>query len=547
MTPWLEGWRGGLLLCAFALAAWGALGFAGFVWDDEALVVGNRYTGELSNLPKLFTLDLWETSELGETSGYYRPLMLLSLALDRALWGLSPAGAHLHSLGWHLAASLLLLGLLRSLVPPLPAWLGAAMFALHPAQSEAVAWVVARNDLMAAAFVFASIRALLPAAVSPVRLLAGGLAMVAALLSKESAVLAVVLLGLLDLARWGRPKGYARYAALLGAVGGVVGLRAAVGIQATAFPMEAGRQLLLERAPDVAALYGRRLLWPWPLSVGETLEYLAVPPLEVALWLSGVAALVAVTLLRGKRLALAGWLFAGAAFAPSLLAVAIRGQLGERYLYLPLAGIAVAVAASVPARRASLVVGGVVVAAWMTALNLRLPEWRSGQTLFAAAVEDSPNGFTFAELGHELNREEATRDEAVEWFMRALADDPPYADVCPNVIRQPLGRGQVERAWANAQYARERGCPATPTFRGLYASAAAQNGAWDGAREALDGQACDALDGRGLVVAAALARIDGDDIGDDIGIESLAACAGVSSVELASQSEKLLMVSEGQR
>ena len=113
---------------------YGALGLAGFVWDDIPLIVENRITGDLANVPLFFLEDLWASSGVsgGHASGYYRPLMLLSLAVDRALWGLSPAGHHLHSVAWHLAASGVLLVLLRRLVPPLPALLGTGVFALHP-------------------------------------------------------------------------------------------------------------------------------------------------------------------------------------------------------------------------------------------------------------------------------------------------------------------------------------------------------------------------------------------------------------------------------
>jgi tetratricopeptide (TPR) repeat protein len=538
--PLLRGGRGAALLVALCLAAWSALGLAGFVWDDVALVVGNRYTHDITNLPGFFLQDLWETSEIAERSGYYRPLMLASLAVDRALWGLSPAGAHLHSVAWHVGASLALLALLRGLLTPERAWLGAAIFALHPVQSEGVAWVVARNDLMAATFVFLATLALLPERPGRWRLAGGAAAMLAALLSKESAVLAFALLGMLDLARWSRPRGAARYAALAAPVAAVIALRAAAGIEATDFPMDAGRRLLLERGPEVLALYSRRVLWPLPLSVGETLEYLEVPGPTAALWLAGLAALAGATLLRGRRLAAAGWLFAGAAFAPSLLAIAIRGQLGERYLYLAMAGVGLAVASAVPATRRWALACGAVLLGWMAALNQRLPDWKDGLSLFAAAVESTPNGFTFAELGHELNRAERP-EEALAWFTRALADDPPYTDICPQVVRLPLRLGDPATAWERARWGREeRGCEETPLFLGLYASAAAQCGEWDAAREAI-GRIPDPTDNRSVVVAAALAKRDGD----EVTFTSLSQRAGVTPEALEQAVDGLLAAAGG--
>ena len=66
---------------------------AGFVWDDIPLVVQNQITGDLKNLPRFFQEDLWAaTPGQDGGTGYYRPLMLLSLALDRAIFDSGPVG-----------------------------------------------------------------------------------------------------------------------------------------------------------------------------------------------------------------------------------------------------------------------------------------------------------------------------------------------------------------------------------------------------------------------------------------------------------------------
>ena len=123
-------------LLAVAVAAWWGVLSTGFVWDDQALVLRNTMTGDLSNLPRFFMMDLWDSAEVGEeVSGYYRPLMLVSLAVDRALWGLSPAGHHLHSLVWHLLAMAGGYRLLRPLLGWQGATLAVALFGLHPSRA----------------------------------------------------------------------------------------------------------------------------------------------------------------------------------------------------------------------------------------------------------------------------------------------------------------------------------------------------------------------------------------------------------------------------
>ena len=102
---------------------------AGFVWDDSALVVDNALTGDLwGTLGAIFKTDLWRTLKLaGADSGYYRPLMLLSLAVDRALFGLSAPAHHIHNVLWHVACVGGVYAVIQRLAGVIPALGGAAL------------------------------------------------------------------------------------------------------------------------------------------------------------------------------------------------------------------------------------------------------------------------------------------------------------------------------------------------------------------------------------------------------------------------------------
>ena len=151
-----------------------------------------------------------------------------------------------------------------------------------------------------------------------------------------------------------------------------------------------------------------------------------------------------------------------------MLAIGVRGQIGERYLYLPMAGIALAVASAVPARRWIAWSALPVVLCWFTILQHRVPEWRDDLSLFSAALEDHPSGFTLANLGHEVNiRSEGT--EACALFRAALADEPPYVDVCENAVACALKRGDLREALLGAELSYER-CPVSPRLAGLQGS-----------------------------------------------------------------------------
>ncbi len=500
---------GTLALFVGAALVYGSLALADFVWDDVPLVVQNSLTGDLANLPRFFSEDLWHSSGVeGHDSGYYRPLMLTSLAVDRALWGLSAAGHHLHSVAWHLGASAVLLVLLRRLVAPLPALLGTVVFTLHPLQSEAVAWIASRNDPMVATFVLAAVLVLLPRQCGRWRLCVGGVLVLAATLSKESGVLAPVLLVLLDLARWRRPGSMARYLAAGIALSVWFGLRQAAGVHLSELPDSTGVGLLLERGHLVLASYGKLLLVPWPLSTGRTLEWMREPPAHVLLGLVAVVGLAALLIRRGQKLGLAGLIFALVAVAPSLVAIAGKGQLGERYLYLPLVGLAIGLAASLPARGRWLLAGLPVALCWAYVLHLRLPEWQNALGLWEAAARDTPNGYAFTGYAHELNRA-GRQDEAQAWFWKAIDDPPPMADACANVLRGPLNQGQDEQALVNARRLKGQGCEATPDFMAVLATVLARNCLWEEVLEVLPRAEGDRGE-RALVLAGAIALMQGE-------------------------------------
>ncbi len=128
----------------------------GFVHDDHRQIVGNPLVQNLSQVPLLFTTGVWAGT--GSGSSWYRPLMMASFALDRALLGPAALGSH--------AVSLLLFAISRGARGPLHAVFGApwpvallagALGAVHPAQAEPVAWISARCDLLLAAFGFGAL------------------------------------------------------------------------------------------------------------------------------------------------------------------------------------------------------------------------------------------------------------------------------------------------------------------------------------------------------------------------------------------------------
>lgn len=145
-----------LVAAVYAPAAWN-----GFVWDDSALIQRDPLIRSWRLLPEGFQHFLFTDAT---PSDFYRPIQRLTYALDYAAFGFHPAGFHIVSVGWHLAAAIALYffanellsfleidGRLRRMVS-----LGATIiWAIHPVQSAAVVYISGRADSLAAAFGFA--------------------------------------------------------------------------------------------------------------------------------------------------------------------------------------------------------------------------------------------------------------------------------------------------------------------------------------------------------------------------------------------------------
>ncbi|MCB2154746.1 hypothetical protein KQI84_07650 [bacterium] len=157
-----------------------------FIYDDQIYITENPWIRSWDNLEMLLT-----TREANGLSGYqhvyWRPLRNLSYLIDYSIAGLSPLWFHLVNLLWHGAAVFGLFLLVRRMgLDDRVAFLAALLFAVHPVQSESVLWAKERDGLMGSALLIWAIWAMLgsswKSSVSSVLLL------IAALLSKEHTV-----------------------------------------------------------------------------------------------------------------------------------------------------------------------------------------------------------------------------------------------------------------------------------------------------------------------------------------------------------------------
>ncbi|MGH7831824.1 MAG: hypothetical protein ACREP8_16805, partial [Candidatus Binatia bacterium] len=114
-----------------------------FVIDDQHIVVRNLLLRDWT-VSNLVTSHLF--APLGVETQYYRPLTLLTFAINYGFSELNPLGYHLVNLALHLLVVIVSYLVFSSFVSPQTAGFSAALFAVHPANIQAVSYISSRSD-----------------------------------------------------------------------------------------------------------------------------------------------------------------------------------------------------------------------------------------------------------------------------------------------------------------------------------------------------------------------------------------------------------------
>ncbi len=408
----LYGWLPIVLIAVVAVGVYANSIPNGFLYDDQLIVLDDPRTCDLSRWREVFTRGYWYRRS---ADPIYRPIPLLTYAVNHAVTGFSPAGYRAVNVALHAGVSVLVFAIALELSRRRWAAVGAGLlFAVHPIHGEVVVIVIGRADLLCTFFYLLGVWQLLRERVSTrsrfTPRFAGVLVLLGlALLSKENAVTFVGAAVLVDLWRRGRVsdglrvrpwRGFlldrflARYLPMLLVIGAVLLIRYQVVGRLTRPHGVVGGGI--DNPLDAAGLVGRLLtplvLWGkslnllvWPHPLCYDYSYNAVPMAtslsdgRVLAGLAWVVLVAAVTVASWRRGRLFAWCVGFFVIAYSLVSntVVLIGTLfAERLLYLPSAAwcwtvaLAVAaiyerVAATGPLRR---VAGGAVLAVAACAL-----------------------------------------------------------------------------------------------------------------------------------------------------------------------------------
>ena len=139
-------WVLGLILILVVILAYTPIWRAGFIWDDDAMLTANPCI-----VGPLGLKEIWTTN-----AADICPFVITTFWVEHALWDLAPLPYHLVNVLMHGACAVLLWRVLRSLRVQ-GAWLGAALWALHPVAVESVAWITEMKNTESALFFLLSI------------------------------------------------------------------------------------------------------------------------------------------------------------------------------------------------------------------------------------------------------------------------------------------------------------------------------------------------------------------------------------------------------
>lgn len=430
-----------------------------FVFDDIKLIVNNDIIKDPRNASQIFFTNLWGL--LGRDSNYYRPLPPLVFMLLHALFGLQPEPFHVVSVALHAATTSLVFLTARALLdaagtrPVQARWAafaGAAVFAVHPVHSEAVAWISGVMDLSCAFFSLLALYLYVTADSSgrrlPRELVSLG-ALLLGLFSKEPAAVVPFVVVAYDLMfgprrvarladalrRWGPP--FAVLVAYLALRGYVLG---GVAPFSRAEPPSSLDVVLM--VPRLFALYLQVLVVPVGLNVLHDIEPVTALTSPALMWsfvIIGAFGALSWLALRAGRVAAFGLVLFLLPLAPALYVPALGQEMSllfaERYLYLPSVGAAVllsACLATLGSRSQQVQVGlsatVIVVVGLFAGMTIsRNSVWKDGVALWTDCVQKSPGlGIAHEGLGLALLRR-GQASEGTRALQVALRLEPDLA------------------------------------------------------------------------------------------------------------------------
>ena len=464
-----------LFLIALCALLYGQSLSGSFHYDDHHSIVDNPHVRDWRNIPAFFTEpDLFSADA---EKSMYRPLLLVTYALNYAISGYSAEGFRVFNIVIHGLCSLLVALLAEALLGNRrDGWIAGLFFAVHPLATEPVNYISSRSESLAA-FFYMGLLVIHLRAVRGVQL-ASNLFYGAGLLVKSIVISAPFGALSLDAMR-GRLLVLRRYVPLLLVAIGYAALvihNRFIGDSLAAPVRSLASQIYTQlKAP---AYYFYIASMPVKLNV-QPQFFVGESPFDPAVFLGGLFALsLACCLWFGRRTPI-GWalLWAALVLAPTFL-MPLNMLVNERRLYLPLAALSLAIAWSVRQGRVSLTLGGIALVLFSALTVQRTAVWSDELTLWLDAEKKAPHMHPVQNnLGKAL-QEAREWDRALQAYARAIEIDPRHGDAYNNMAtihhlrgEKALGEGAKAEALSEIRAAIElykKALIAYPTYEEIH-------------------------------------------------------------------------------
>ncbi len=433
-------------------------------WDDELYVTGNAAAQGI-------TIDHLRQAFTSFFAGNYAPLQIISYMLDFEAWGKWAGGYKLTNLIFHLmGGTLLYITLIRHFrATRLAAWCAALLFLCHPVQVESVAWISQRKTVLSGACMVLALLCWLEDDTGTKsgrwRLLAG-LAYLAALLTKATTA---VLLPILLIHQWLTQRR--------------VTLRDKLPIMAATAAMVA--VTLVSQSPEqnggITSYHGGSPLATLLTMVTVLPSYLAMiarpihlsafyaPTIRTGIDLAVVSSIALLAIMAGlgwhltrtRPLPAFWYLSFFVALLPVSQVVPINTIMNDRYLYLPLLGVAGLTAwvvqgaqlMQVAVRRhaaTTSMVALLLALPWLT--SRQVPVWNSSITLWNKAVDtvpQSPEAWTGLAHAYQKDNKLAA---ALGAYLRSIALKQDNDIALNNIALLYLTLGKTDKAEEYAKH-----------------------------------------------------------------------------------------------
>ncbi|MFY7668388.1 MAG: tetratricopeptide repeat protein [Crocinitomicaceae bacterium] len=169
-----------------------------YALDDTGAIQQNLNVRKgLDGIPDILKMDLWEQSEV--RLGYYRPLSLITFAVEYEFFQSAPHVSHFNNVLFFAISCVVLLFVLQALLGNVHQFIPMAivlLFAAHPIHTEVVANIKSRDEILSFLFVFTSILFFILnlQKKKPVFLILSFIAAYLGMLSKETALTGLLMI-----------------------------------------------------------------------------------------------------------------------------------------------------------------------------------------------------------------------------------------------------------------------------------------------------------------------------------------------------------------